>query len=367
MTATKPFLQFSIPTWNRQREVEVCVRSIASQIAAQVRSVTILVQDDCSTDGTKASIEALQREFPGLIEYRCTEKRIDYSVAFKTLFEASEAEWVWTFGDDDMLLEGALARMLPVLTETDCEMIHCVEKGREAGSGKMARGKLLAMCNMFGWLDMTGFITCNVVRSERLKQAAASPRWPRYAKSAFVQSCALLEVLHDSEVGLMDIPLVSTQNETQTQEAIDRWTADKIGERYMLMADCVELMFDDGILTNKVKRAFFRYQNYHLWDRHITYFINDYLTQGMIRPHDQWASQSKLLRFIDDDEFAAGVTQNIETVRGLLTLHGYLSANLESIKGELGALSDLHSTSLYPWGYLVPRELPNTPSRFAKS
>ena len=357
MTTTKPFLTFAIPTWNRQREVEVCVRSIASQIKTQVRSVTILVQDDCSTDGTKASIEALQSEFPGLIEYRCTEKRIDYSVAFKSLFQASDAEWVWTFGDDDVLLPGSLDRMLPVLTETDCEMIHCVEKGRESGSGKMARGKLLAMCNMFGWLDMTGFITGNVVRSERLKQAAQSPRWTRYAKSAFVQSCALLEVLKDSEAALLDIPLIATQNETQTQEAIDRWAVDKIGERYMLVADCIETMYDDGILTKKVSTAFFRYTNYHLWDRHIEYFVNDYIKNGFIQPADHWASQSKLTRFINDEGVATGISQEIETLRGMIVLHAYLTANAASVKAEIEKLGASHSNSHYPWSIVLPRDL----------
>lgn len=352
MTTTKPFLTFAIPTWNRQREVEVCIRSIAEQVKAQIRHVTILVQDDCSTDGTRSSVEALQKEYPDLIEYRTTEKRSDYSAAFRSLFMAADAEWVWTFGDDDMLLPGGLQFMLDKITDTDCEFIHCVEKGRESGGGKMARGKLIDLCNAYGWLDMTGFITCNVVRGDRLREAAESPRWKLYAKSAFAQSCALLEVLKDRQCALMDVPLVATQNANQTQECIDRWAADKIGQRYTLVADCIEAMFEDGILTSKLKKAFFRYQNYHLWDRHITYYVHDYVSQGVMQSNENWSSQSKLAQFIDDEAFAQALVGEIEMVRGLITLHGYMSANLASIKDEIAAVSERRGVSVYPWSYI---------------
>jgi glycosyltransferase involved in cell wall biosynthesis len=351
------FLVFAIPTWNRQREVEICIRSIAEQIKAQIRSVTILVQDDCSTDGTRSSIEALQKEYPGIIEYRCTEKRTDYSAAFKSLFTAPSAEWVWTFGDDDLLEPGSLNRILPILTETDAQFIHCVEKGRESGSNRMFRGKLLALCNSFGWLDMTGFITGNIVRGEKLKQAAQSPHWKQYSKSAFVQSCALLEILKDEQSALIDVPLIRTQNASQTQECIDRWAVDRIGERYMLVSDCLELMFEEGILENKLKKTFFRYQNYHLWDRHITYFVSDYVGQGLMRPSSDWESQAKLAKFVDDELFATALVNEIEMVRGLITLHSYMESNLLGIKAEIEAVSARRGESSYPWGYVIPREL----------
>ncbi len=357
MNTTKPFLTFAIPTWNRQNEVTICVESIARQIKAQIRHVTILVQDDCSTDQTKAAIEDLQRQYPEIIEYRRTEARSDYSSAFHSLFQSTDSEWTWTFGDDDRLEPGALDRMLKVLTETDCEFIHCAETGRHSGTGRMYRGTLLNLCNSFGWLDMTGFITCNVVRSKWLKEAASSPLWRQYAKSAFAQSCALLEVLQDSQSAYMDLPLVATQNQTQTQECVDRWAADKIGERYTLVADCLEAMFDEGVLTKKLNRRFFRYQNYHLWDRHITYFIHDYIGQGILNHPDRWASQAKLAQFLEDETFAESLVKEIDMVRSLITVHSFLSANVANIKDEIEAVSARRGDSCYPWGYVIPQEL----------
>ena len=357
MSTTKPFLLFAIPTWNRVRELEVCLRSIAQQTTHQIRTIKIYVQDDCSTDGTKESVEALQREYPDLITYTCTNQRVDYSNAFRTLFSSVDADWVWTFGDDDMLLPGSLDRMIPVLAETDCEFIHCVERGREAGTDRMYRGKLLALCNTFGWLDMTGFITCNITRGYALNEAAESPRWKQYAKSSFVQSCVLLEILKDSQAALMDVPLVATQNANQTQECIDRWAADKIGPRYNFMADCIDLMMDDGVLTGKVRPVFFRYQNYHLWDRHMTYYTHDYLSSGVFNTPDSWAAQTKLCRFVDDEAFSGEVVNDIETVRGLIHLHGYLSMQASELRTQIEELKAKHEESPYPWAYVVPRQL----------
>ena len=353
MPTTKPFLTFAIPTWNRQREVEVCIRSIAEQVKASLRSITIIVQDDCSTDGTKSSIEALQREYP-FIEYRCTEKRTDYSAAFRSLFTAADSEWVWTFGDDDQLLPNGLETVLKVLDTSDLEFLHCVEKGREAGTNKLYRGKLLNLCNVYGWLDMTGFITGNIVRCDRLKEAAATPRWNLYAKSAFVQSCALLELLHDKECALLDVPIIKTQNESQTQESIDRWAADKIGERYLMVADAIDAMYSEGILKNKLRPVFFRYTDYHLWNRHVVYFVDDYLKRGRVQPHQAWAPNIKLATFIDDEELAVAVASSIDGLQSLCMLHAYLSANLDGIKGEIEALTEVHGKNVYPWSIVIP-------------
>ena len=357
MTTTKPFLQFAIPTWNRQREVEVCIRSIASQITPEIRGVRILVQDDCSTDQTKETIDALQREYQDIIEYRCTPERKDYSVAFRNLFNSVDAEWVWTFGDDDRLEPDTLARMLRVLKDSDLEFIHCAETGRESGTGKLYKGSMIDLCNSFGWLDMTGFITCNIARGYIWNEAAKSPRLDLYAKSSFVQSCVLLELLRDKKCAYMDVPAIATQNKDQTQECIDRWAVDKIGERYMLVGDCIEAMFEAGILKSKLRRAFFRYQNYHLWDRHITYFLNDYTTRGVVVPDAWWESQKQLAGFLEDEAFAGDLVSEIDRVRKGITVHRYMVARMCEIQDDIDEVCARRGDSCYPWGYLVPREL----------
>jgi abequosyltransferase len=353
----RPFLTFAIPTWNRAKEVEISARSIAEQIKESGRDdIQILIQDDASSDGTKEVIESLRTEFP-FIRATLREERSDYSAAFRDLFRSCESDWVWTFGDDDFLEPGSLQTLLKTLEENpELEFIHCAETPRCAGTNALYKGKLLRLCNMFGWLEMTGFITCNIVKGSKLKEAAASPRWDLYAKSSFVQSCALLEVLKDSPSALMDSPLVRTQSADQTEDCIKRWQADKIGERYLKIVDAMQVMYDVGILTEKVKRAFFRYHQYHFWDRHMVYFVTDYTGQGMIRPPDMWFPLVKMTEFLEDEQFAKSLAGDIETVRGMITLHQFLVANCENINLGIEDVYNRHIESIYPWAYVIPRE-----------
>jgi len=243
------------------------------------------------------------------------------------------------------------------LPDCEYEFIHVAERGRYSGSNGLYKGTLLDLCNTFGWLEMTGFISCNITRGDALRKCAESPNWQRYAKSAFVQSCVLLEVLQDAKAALWDVPLVNTQNAQQTQECIDRWEKDKIGERYLWIVDALELMFDTGILTKKLKRAFFRYQNIHFWDRHIVYFTYDYVQNGVVNPSYRWDALCRLCKFIENEKHAESALHALETARNLIGLHVYLNTEAESIKDAIGGIHKQHNESSYPWAYVIPKDL----------
>lgn len=333
------------------------MRSIIAQINAVGREdISILVSDAASIDATKETVIRLQIEFPDRIAYRCNEVHGDYSDSFQRMWGALDAEWVWTFGDDDQLEPGGLETILKLLPDCDYEFIHVAEKGRYSGTNGLYKGTLLSLCNTFGWLEMTGFISCNITRGDALVECSISGNWKRYAKSSFVQSCALLEVLKDAPAALWDVPLVSTQNAQQTQACVDRWEADKIGERYLWIVDALELMFDTGILTKKFKRAFFRYQNLHFWDRHIVYFTYDYIQNGVLNPSFRWDALCRLCKFIEDPIHSEAALSALETSRNMIALHSYLNTEAESIKDAIGGLHKHHNESSYPWGYVIPKE-----------
>ncbi len=355
---TQPYLTFGIPTWNRKAQLEICIRSIAEQIKnVTSHHIRILVSDDCSTDGTKEMVDGLKMEYPLIIGYRCREKRTDYSDAFKDIFTIHDADWSWTFGDDDILEPTALATILKILPDTDCQMVHVAERSRASGTNGVYKGELFTLCNTFGWIDMTGFITGNIVRGDKLKAAGNSPRWPLYAKSAFVQSCALLEVLAYEQCALIDSPLVATQAEVMTTESGERWAADNIPGRYMLVVAALERMYEEKILTKQVSPTFFRYINSHLWDRHIANFVNDYFEHSGVWSEDSWASITNLATFINDPQVAQKVVADVEHSRGLTTLLTYMKMNVASLETELKAIKELHDESCFPYGYVLPKEM----------
>ena len=351
-------LTFVIPTNNRPHELRRCVLSIATQDAED-----ILIIDNGSTKETGFAIDRLKSEYACVRSIRF-EDNIDYSVAFQRMMTAApESTWVWTFGDDDILMKGALKFINEQLERMSTDdkppaFIHVAEVNRASGTNGCYRGTLLDLCCQFGWLEMTGFITGNIIRADRLHAAANSPRWDFYAKSAFVHSCALLEELKNDEAAFLDLPLINTQTKEQTNDSLLRWLDQRIPERYLYAAQSIDRMFEDGILTNPLPPKFFRYLTYHLWDRFIVHFCGDYTNYGSMWIEDAWASVLLFAKHINDPEVAKSVHQDVEAARGMITLHAYMQKNLDGIKQEINDLGRRREALIYPYTFLEPPQPP---------
>lgn len=344
-------LTFVIPTHNRPSHLEVCVRSIADQATA---SVQIVILDDVSANDTVQVIAKLCAEYPFVTSHRMAE-HIDYSHVFRSMFQISpNSDWVWTFGDDDKLEPGALAFMLDHLTNLppECDFLHVAEKSRASGMNAIFNGAVMDVFCELGWIEMTGFITGNITRGRVLYEAGQSQHWRTYSKTAFVHSCALLERLRNSHMQFVDIPLIDVQDEKQTTETLERWKANNIPARYMYLSQAVEAMFEAGILTQKLPEKFFRYIGYHIWDRFITFFLADYLNQGVVW-HEDWAMHIK--RFADfllDDGAAARVRADTDGARAMVTLDAALKGNRDMLNQQLNALLDARNAMPYPQGFI---------------
>ena len=347
-------LTFVIPTHNRPQELRIAIQSIVSQIAQNTTDTkcSIILCDNGSEKET-ADVIAEFDETVSTIRY---DDNTDYSVAFHRMMRAETEGWVWTFGDDDKLMPGALKFVLEQLnnSDDDLQFIHVAEVSRWSKANGLYKGTLLDLCRNIGWLEMTGFITGNICRANRLYKASQTPRWKEYAKSAFVHSCALLEELRDDQAVFFDIPCVSTQASQQTDDCIQRWIAQHIPERYLYASNAIERMFDDGILTEKLPAKFFRYQSFHLWDRFISHFGGDYLNHSQMWIEDAWSNVSRYAKFLDDDEMAQGIVRDVEAARGLITLHFYMQKNLDGLRSEIESIALRHGESIYPYSYATP-------------
>lgn len=347
-------ITFAIPTWKRPAHLERCVRSIADQV--RDGRTQILISEDVDDEETTETIKRLQADY-GFIRHVTHSPRTDYSDNFKNLFSNVDGEWTWTIGDDDKLNPGALDFMLEHLpNQGDIEFIHCAEETRASGNNGYGKGSFWTLCNNFGWIEMTGYITGNIVRSERLLEAVKTRFWRFYAKTAFVQSCILLETLRDAPSAFLDLPLVGSQDRGQTDDTGQRWAEGNISGRYLYVADALELMYEEGILKQRVRREFFRYLNLHLWNRYIAYWTNDYLTQGTIMDDEVWSKVSKLATFLDDVEEAKRVINETEAARSMIRLCHYLKSNQAGIEQELRNLLDRTNEDVYPFTFVKPVE-----------
>lgn len=348
-------LAFVIPTWNRPKQLEVCLESICSQIGTDL-PVSVTVLDDCSDVATVETVQRLNAEKEYAIIYKRREERTDYADTFRDMFRAApQAEWVWTFGDDDILRDGGLKFVLDRLETENVDFIHVAERKRASGTNNIYYAhRLLDLCNTFGWIDMTGFITGNITRQEYLLKAADSPRWPIYAKSAFVQSGALLDVLHDRPAVFYDKFLIDSQDVEMTQETGERWATQNIAARYVYAVDAIESMVAAEILPAKLPTKFFRYLNAHLWDRFLFYIINDHLTIGAQWPDELLERVGRFATLLADEAEAKALQADLRAAKGMINLAQYMTMNLNGINGELGEIQKRHAESPYPFHFAEP-------------
>lgn len=108
------FLTIAIPTYNRVQWLKITLATLIEQVGSCGRSdIDILVSDNCSTDGTYEFLKEIS------LEYRIIINRNDSNIGgernFRLLPTLAKGEYVFMVGDDDVLIPGALARILSVL------------------------------------------------------------------------------------------------------------------------------------------------------------------------------------------------------------------------------------------------------------
>ena len=339
-------LAFVIPTRGRPRELSAAIRSIAEQVTADAR---ILVLYNKGEIDTERAIQRAAMRWPFVFSVGM-DGAPDYSDKFRAMMRvASDSEWVWTFGDDDKLEPGALKFMLSRLeqAEDDLKFIHVSERKRASGMGHTFTGRLFDLACSIGWLEMTGFITGNITRGSLLARCADTSLWDVYAKSAYVHSCAILETLKDEQAQFIDLPLVDTQEPEQSAHSLKQWQAEGTAFRYFHVADAIARMMSEGILTGKLPPKFFRYSSYHLWDRHITYFIANAMAGAMWEC--SWTEHVKLLaHLINDADVAQSIRRDVDdAVTWALDREGAL-LKAEIKKRQMEELYERRNAAVYP-------------------
>ncbi len=111
-------------------------------------------------------------------------------------------------------------------------------------------------------------------------------------------------------------------------------------------------MYDEGIMTKKVDRRFFRYLVYHLWDRFITNFAMNYLNHKAMWGDEAWGRVERFAQFLADEKEAEKVASDVAAVRGLCMLGVYMSRNLDGINDEVKAVFDRRNVAVYPYTFV---------------
>lgn len=143
-SSSEILLTIAIPTYNRESYLEQCLGHIHRQYAAHTGSIEIIVSNNASEDGTEAVVRAFQQR--GLpITYIRNAENIGADGNFAQCFRKASGKYVLVLGDDDILLEGALERIMAVLAGGEYGLVylnsfgfnrdHLRERPPQSGSG----------------------------------------------------------------------------------------------------------------------------------------------------------------------------------------------------------------------------------------
>ena len=170
-------ITFAIPTYNRAEKLRRCLDSICSQISGR-EGFYVTVCNNKSTDSTTELLSEYSQKY-SFLSFKVLPEHVviqDRSGSWVGSVEMVQTEWVWTFGDDDVLLESGLDTVISALNDNpDLKFLHAAQVSRSANSKKIyKKDSLLELCKSFGWVDTCGFISSNVVKTRDLKKAYQS-------------------------------------------------------------------------------------------------------------------------------------------------------------------------------------------------
>jgi glycosyltransferase involved in cell wall biosynthesis len=109
-------LSLCIPTYNRVNYLRELLPSLIADVRAINRvavQVELLISNNASTDETETYLRSLS--CPGLSVYRNAEN-IGGDRNFLACLERASGEYVWLFGDDEMIVPGGIARIFKLLS-----------------------------------------------------------------------------------------------------------------------------------------------------------------------------------------------------------------------------------------------------------
>ncbi|WP_109451673.1 glycosyltransferase family 2 protein [Azospirillum sp. TSH64] len=118
-----PLLSIVIPTYNRDSFLSTLLTELARQSAGlPAGTVEVVVLDNASSDRTNSVCHDIAAELP-CFRYIRNPVNIGADENVLRCPEAGSGEWLWIFGDDDILHDGALARIVDLLRETSSDMV----------------------------------------------------------------------------------------------------------------------------------------------------------------------------------------------------------------------------------------------------
>lgn len=110
-----PLLTIAVPTYNGSKTIRYMLDILLPQVTPEVE---VLISDNCSTDDTFQIIKEYKSKYP-FIKIFCNDTNIGADGNFLQCMKHAEGKYIYLLSDDDVLIEGALPRILDFLSHSD--------------------------------------------------------------------------------------------------------------------------------------------------------------------------------------------------------------------------------------------------------
>ena len=120
---SQKLLTIAIPTYNRSKDLSICLEHIVKQFKQYQTDVNLIISDNASLDNTPDIVTPyLDQNLP--IKYIRNKSNIGPDLNFLQCFNLAQSKYVLIFGDDDILLDGALSKIILLLKKGDYGIIQ---------------------------------------------------------------------------------------------------------------------------------------------------------------------------------------------------------------------------------------------------
>ena len=218
-------LSICIPTYNRINYLLQCLTSFISQVNEDIiDAIEIIVSDNASTDGTVAALKTIVTEH-SYVHYYQNSKNIGVELNIFNLVKKARGKYVWIFGDDDVILNGALRKLLPYLYEAkfdyfltnktvkDKDLKNTLIERQNLSDGNIPFSDIKDMCCKFGLFTQLGFLSTAIFKRLPFVKVDFTP----YLHTIYPQTGVCLEAFNNKPCLYISDVLVCQRQFNQRQ------------------------------------------------------------------------------------------------------------------------------------------------------
>jgi len=122
-------LSICIPTYNRAKFLKEAIESVLAQVERNnFLEIELFISDNASTDDTEGLVAQYIKQHPALVKYRRNDRNLGSDANILLLIEHAAGRYIWILGDDDLIVNGAIGKVIEEIKSHENIDIYFSEK-----------------------------------------------------------------------------------------------------------------------------------------------------------------------------------------------------------------------------------------------